>query len=119
MEFITFIENNHKERELIFFYLQYTGNEEELKKFAEFIKNSTYQMVGDYSDFQINLDVKISEDAVNQHCKLDYGCYSSMFNKVTGVFKNPLILDDKLTSDEMGKMCDECLYGTLITEYFK
>jgi len=84
MEYITFIERNHKEGEVFLSYLQYTGNEDELQKLEKFMSG------GDCSDFQINLDVRFRVDVVDQMCKLPYGWYSRMFEKVSGKFKFPL-----------------------------
>jgi hypothetical protein len=131
MEYITFIEHNHKENEMFVFYLQYTGNEEALEKFTQFVKKAEYDMDGDYSDFQINLDVKFSQDAVDQHCKLDYGSYSHMFQKVNGKFECPFegVEDDsddenngedyEINPIDLGYRFDELFYGTRIVDYFR
>ena len=103
MEFITFVERNNKECEVFLSYLQYTGNESELQRLEKFMRTSKTDLSGShYSDFQINLDVRFSADVVNQMCKLPYGQYSGMFEKVAGKFKFPPLEDtNALRMDEL------------------
>jgi hypothetical protein len=105
MEYITFIERNHKEGEVFLSYLQYTGNEDELQKLEKFMSGSKTDLRGGHcSEFQINLDVRFSVDVVDQMCKLPYGEYARMFEKVSGKFKFPLEDtegDTALRMDEM------------------
>jgi hypothetical protein len=82
MDYITFIENNHKDHEVFICYLQYTGNEEELDKLNTILSKSDFsKMCGDYSNFSMDINTRISEEAVNQHIKLRYGYYARMFQK--------------------------------------
>ena len=103
MEYITFIERNNKECEVFLSYLQYTGNEAELQMLEKFMRGSKTDLRGSHcSDFQMNLDVRFSVDVVDQMCKLPYGEYASMFEKVSGRFKfPPLDETDALRMDEL------------------
>lgn len=115
MEFITFVERNNKECEVFLSYLQYTGNEAELQRLEKFMRASKTDLRGgDYSDFQINLDVRFSADVVNQMCKLPYGEYASMFEKVAGKFKFPPLED---TEDDNAIRMDELFGGKRISMY--
>jgi hypothetical protein len=76
------------------------------------------------SDFQIDLDVKFSEEMVDQHCKLDYGMYFRMFNKVSGTFSIPFNYEKVttrfvMTPYEKAVILDQKFYGTHIRDYFK
>ena len=134
MEFIVFIEHNHKENETFVIYLQYTNNEESLKKLEEFINTADYSFLegGDYSDFEIDMSVKFSEDMVDQHCKLSFGTYSHMFQKVSGKFVFPFEVNKLifpfdtnetsqrvLNSYEKAKLLDQYFYHCCIRGCYK
>ena len=116
MEYITFIERNHKEGEVFLAYLQYTGNEDELQNLEKFMRSSKTDLRGGhYSEFQINLDVRFSVDVVDQMCKLPYGEYARMFEKVSGNFKFPL--ED--TEGDTALRMDELFGGNNISKYIE
>ena len=113
-----FLEHNHKERETFVFYLQYTNNEASLKKLEEFIKSSDHSyMDGDYSNFEIDLTVKFSEEMVDQHCKLPFGSYSHMFQKICGTFKYPFD-DDYYDEETAPRKMNEFDKAKILDEYF-
>jgi hypothetical protein len=115
MEYITFIEKNHKENETFIFYLQYTGNEEELQKLSNLIEEADFSSFrGDYSDFTMDVEHRISEDAVDQHCKLGYVGYTYMFQKANGKFEYPFD-DEPITND----ILHDAFFGAKITYYFE
>ena len=130
MEYITFIEHNRKERESFIFFLQYTGNEEMLTKLHTFVESadSSY-MDGDYSKFEMNIQNKLSESAVNEMITVQYGSYSRMFQKVNGKFsywfpdemedEDETIIKIKMDPEEKANKLDGCFFGCLIKGYFK
>jgi len=119
MSFITFKENNNKENETFIFFLQYDGNEEQLKKLNDIISKTDFSdLNGDYSTFEIEIETMISEEAVNQIIKVDLGCFSKLFNKCSGEFKFPSELFEELNESEMAFKLDELFYACNITNYF-
>ena len=114
MEYVRFIEHNRRENETYVYYLQYTNNEDDLNELKEFIDSSSSDtMTGDCSVFEINLDVKLTEDMVDEQCKLTYR------GKINGNFNNPLIYcEDNINKDEKRRLLDE-LFSTSILHYFK
>ena len=119
MEYITFIENNHKENEMFIFFLQYNGNEEMLTKFHEFLSSANYDMYGDYSDFQMDIKNKLSESTVNQMIKLQYGSYSQMFQKINGKFSFWILDETEMDPEKKGHILDKYLFGCKISAYFE
>ena len=120
MEYITFIENNHKENEMFVFYLQYTGNEEALHRLNTIVSQADFSdMYGDYSTFMMDITTRISEDAVNQHIKLNYGCYAPMFQKVNGIFTLPYQFDEDTPMRLYAEILDNYFFGNRIDRYFK
>jgi hypothetical protein len=78
-------------------------------------------MGGDYSSFQMNIEVKIPEEMVDIHCRLDYGSYASMFNKVNGIcimWKIWRRMVDKMDGFQVAKWLDENFYACKINESF-
>ena len=122
MEFITFIEHNHKELERFIFYLQWTGNEEPLTWLHKTVNRSCSGMEGDYSDFEMDIDVKFTEEMVDQHCKLNYGSYSRMFQKVVGhcmMWKGWRRDVEKMTEEEVANWLDRKFFGCCIGGLFE
>lgn len=122
MEFVTFIEQNHKEHETFVFYLQWTGNEEALTWLYDTIQLSSSDGCGDYSVFDMNIQVKFTEEMVDQHCKLHYGCYTHMFNKVTGICNMGRTLQDEVDGMDrydIGRWLDEQFYASRIQDWFQ
>ena len=119
MNFITFKENNNKENETFIFFLQYDGNEEQLNKLNDIISKTDFSDLNrDYSNFEIDIETMISEDAVNQLTKIDLGSFASLFNKCSGEFKFPSELFEELNESEMAFKLDELFYGCSIRDYF-
>jgi hypothetical protein len=120
-EFVVFYEKNHKENELFIFYLQWTGNEEELTKLHKFVSKARYDdMDGDYSQVKLDLSVKLPQSAVDLHCRLhDMNNYFNLFTKVTGMFKCPFgEKDEDMDEYETAKRIDEIFYSCNIRDMF-
>lgn len=118
-KYVIFLENNHKEKEQFLFYLQYNGNEDELKKLNVLIANAnTNCLSGDYSTFGIDITNFISENAANEHLCINLTNYSQTFTKCNGTFKLPTY-PDGMTSNEIAIWLDEQFYACSIVYCFK
>lgn len=92
MQFITVKQHNRDEDEVIIHFLQWNGNEEEIKKLQKLIElswNADTPLGTDYSDFECDIEHIISETAVNEMITLNYGFESIMFQKHIGIFRAP------------------------------
>jgi hypothetical protein len=122
LEFVPFIEYNTKENETFIFYLQWTGNEEQLTLLAEATgKAIADDMDGDFSLFSMDIGVKIPESAVDLHTKIKtFNGYFEMFTKCTGKFQSPFTLEeiDSIDGYEMAKLLDETFFATKIRQWF-
>jgi hypothetical protein len=123
LEFVLFSEKNHKENELFIFYLQWTGNEDELTKLNNLVSKAEYQD-GDWSEYYMDLTVKLPESHVDLHCKLsDMNSYHRLFKKVIGKFTYPFpasfipILDEYDEYETQECLVDE-LYSCKIPNWF-
>lgn len=90
IEFVKLIEKNDHEGETWVFWLQYTGNEEEIQKLDEMLKdwksNSKYEL-----DFELDTSLTVGEQTVDilvEH-QYDRGRYNPAHNKVSGTFTCP------------------------------
>lgn len=119
MQFITIIETNHKEHETFIHYCQVDGNEDELGKLMNVIDMSEGgdELSGDVCTFYCST-IRISEAAADEHIKLDYGCYSHMFQKHTGVFKCPQFGSLEEPYDA-ARALDEYFYACKLKNYFR
>lgn len=117
-KYVMFMESNHKEEEEFYFYLQYNGNEDELKKLNVLILNANpFWLDGDYSAFKIDINNLISENAVNEHLLSSLGYYCVKFTKCDGIFKLPTY-PDNMTSNEIADWLDQHFYACCIRNYF-
>jgi hypothetical protein len=122
LEFVPFIEKNTKENETFVFYLQWTGNEEQLTLLDEAIRKSCcHFMDGDYSLVTMDINVKIPESAVDIHTKLKhFNAFHNLFTKCTGTFSCPItreIIDSK-DEYEIASYLDEIFYTCKIMKMF-
>lgn len=121
--YVAFIEYCRKENLIHIYYLQYNGNEEELTKFYKYVHEAVetgYELGGDLSSFDMNLDTLISEEAVDSHTKLNDNPYVR-FLKLDGKFTCPISEDniDGTNSDDLAYVLDEHLYRCQIRYYFR
>lgn len=121
--YVTFIEYCRKDSLIRMHYLQHNGNEEELTKFYKYVHQAVetgYELGGDLSSFDMNLDTLISEEAVDSHTKLNDNPYVRFF-KLDGKFISPISEEyiDGTNSDELAYVLDEHLYRGQIRYYFK
>lgn len=122
MEYVTILETNHKEDESVLFYVQWTGNEEPLTWLYNIIKRSCCDyMCGNYSSFDMDTDVKFSEDMVDLQCRLPYGSYAAMFKKAKGECFIPKSWRKEAEDKDDYKVAtwlDDMFYGCRIPEIF-
>ena len=121
--YVTFIEYCRKDNLVRMHYLQHNGNEEELTKFYNYVNQAVetgYELGGDLSSFDMNLDTLIPEEAVDLHTTLNGNPYVR-FSKLDGTFECPISEDDieGTNSDDLAIILDERLYRGDIRYYFK
>lgn len=105
-------------KEEFYFYLQYNGNEDELKKLNVLISNANpFYLDGDYSAFEIDINNLISENAVNEHLLSSLGYHCGKFTKCDGIFKLPAYTDN-MSSDEIAIWIDQHFFACGIRNYF-
>lgn len=107
MHFVKFTETNDHEGEEWIFFLQVDGNGEELAKLEEMIE-SWEDESGCDADYQLGSDDEIPESEVDACVKHSTSGYMRAFNKVVGVFTNPV--EDDL---------DDLFYKGGIQDHFK
>ena len=120
--YVTFIEYCRKDNLIRMYYLQYNGNEEELTKFYNYVNQAVetgYELGGDLSSFDMNLDTLIPEEAVDLHTRLNDNPYVR-FSKLDGTFECPISEYDieGTNSDDLAIILDERLYCGNIRYYF-
>lgn len=116
-EYVIFVENNRKDNLVIINYLQYTGNEVEIAKLYKVINEAEeegYELYGDLSSFEMNIDNPVSEEAVDAHMNQDLGFYIR-FCKYDGKFICPFNEE----SDNSARGLDELLYREQMRDYFQ
>jgi hypothetical protein len=122
LEFVTFIEKNHKENETFIFFLQWTGNEAELRLLERATKEALLDdMSGDYVEVHLDTSARLCEATVDQMCCVkDTNNYNRMFTKCTGTFKCPLTEEEIETEDEylLARTLDESFYSCKIEKMF-
>lgn len=122
LEFVTFIEKNHKENETFIFFLQWTGNEAELRLLERATNKALLDdMYGDYVEVHLDASARLSEATVDQMCRVsDTNNYHRMFTKCTGTFKCPLTEEEIETEDEylLARTLDESFYSCKIEQMF-
>lgn len=107
MKFVKFTETNDHEGEEWIFFLQVDGNEAELAKMEDMIE-SWEDESGYDSGYQLGSDDEIPESEVDICVKHSPSGYMDTFNKVVGVFTNPV--EDDL---------DDLFYKGGIRDHFK
>ena len=103
-QFVAFTVYNTKEKEQFMFLCQWTGNEEALTKFNKLVKyvyDNVVDMGGDVVEIKGDIDVKLSESAVNEMLKLNkytitFCDFSRPFTKCYGKFILPKPLEELL-----------------------
>lgn len=114
MKFIKLVEHNDHEGETWRFWLQLDGNEEELHKLQEFIKEH------DLSEEFALYTKEIDESEVDILVKHTMSGYMDYDNKLTGTFTMKELdtseLDDE---DEIYESALELLYKGAVEEMFK
>ena len=121
MEFILLHEFNAKENESFIYFMQYTGNEETIASFSEFISKADYDEIGgDYVKFEIDTENLVSENTANEMIKCNFGSYSCMFSKLTGKMVDPFHGDsaEDMEGNEIATLLTDKFFGNRITELF-
>jgi hypothetical protein len=119
MKYVAFIEVNHKEHECYYTYLQYDGNEDVLNVFDQILKEADFSsMFGDYSEFFIDINNLLSEETINEQCKIKFDGYYP-FSVCKGKFD---FCDEEFfnkDSKEKALLLDEMFYANQIQNYFE
>jgi hypothetical protein len=122
LEFIPFIEQNMKENETFIFYLQWTGNEEQLMLLNKGIEHACYDDIyGDCSIVTMDINTKIPESAVDIHKRIQsLNGYHKMFTKCIGTFTCPYNEEtiESLDEFQMATLLDQTFYSCKIETMF-
>lgn len=120
MKFVLFTEYNHKEKESFFHFLQVDGNELELQNLKSFIDTAYFDsMIGDYSEFTLDLDNPVSENTAEEMSKVKIDRYNTTivicrgeldFESEKFYYKDPY---------ETATLLDETFYACQISRYFQ
>jgi hypothetical protein len=121
MNFVKFTEYNDNEGETWNFWLQYEGNEKELKRLNDIVELNNAAGF----DKQYSLDMTtFSEEEVDILVKHTDSGYMNYQNKIEGVLSVPEFNDDLFDyedeiDDEVFEWCDNNFYKGKIAELFK
>ena len=120
MKFVLFTEYNHKDKESFFHFLQLEGNELELQNLKSFIDNAYFDsMIGDYSEFTLDLDNPVSEQTVMEMSRVRI----DRFNTTMGICKGTFDFESEnfyyKDAYETAILLDETFYSCQIGKYFK
>jgi hypothetical protein len=122
MKFILLHEFNTKENESFIYFMQYTGNEETIASFSEFISKADYGNLegGEYVKFEIDSKNLVSENTADEMIKCNFGSYSYMFSKLTGKMVDPFYGDssEDMEGDEIATLLNDEFFGNRITKLF-
>jgi len=121
-KFILLHEFNTKENESFIYFMQYTGNEETIASFADFVSKADYDDMegGDYVKFEIDTENKVSENTADEMIKCNFGSYSHMFSKLTGKMVDPFRggSAEDMEGDEIATRLSDKFFGNRITKLF-
>ncbi len=112
-QYIIFVENNRKNFVSYISYLQYNGNEEELKKLYTYIKAiEDYEASGEMSEFSMDLEHKFSEEIVNQVIKTNeiVNVSYTSFEKFVGKFTCPINGYEDDSVDDLFELVNDKFY---------
>jgi hypothetical protein len=115
LKFVRLTEVNDWEGETWSFWLQYNGNEDDLRKLKEILEDQPEtEDEDDEEDFGFTLDLEdlVSEHIVNALVKYSSDGYFSDHNKVVGL----LILPEGLTADDLYKGKVRDFFNTEVPE---
>ena len=117
MSYYDFKEDCHRN-----IFLQYSGNEENLKNLADIINNNDQTgEIGDSSQSLIDINNYVSEATVDEMCKINtFGNYYNNHLKLSGIMK-PVIFDikDYMSRKDIMIEIDSKLYKCQIENYFE
>ena len=120
MQFIILQEHNQKEKESFIFFLQYTNNEEAIEKLAYYIKKAdTDDFYGDFSTFEIDTSVKLSQSTVEEMKNVNFGVFGPLFTVCKGKFSFDESAFINLDSTQIAYELDKLYYACRITDHFK
>ena len=119
VKYAVLVEVDHKEEESYYCFLQYEGNENELKKLMCAMDNVCFENLGDVSSYSLDIENLVSEQTAKEIQKLDVTNYMSA-QIMNGTFKLPFDVDDirdNSNDDNIWKF-DEYFYKSGIKKYF-
>jgi hypothetical protein len=115
MEFICFFEKSEKEEETYVHFLQFTGNEKQLKKFSVAIEKAHSK------SYSIDIENRVSERTVDDMMRVNGpNSYAPFFVKHVGKFKSPISIHTTGHSspERLFYYLEECLYCCHIEDHF-
>jgi hypothetical protein len=119
MKFILLHEFNTKENESFIYFMQYTGNEETIASFSEFISKADYDaMGGDYVKFEIDTENLVSKNTAVEMEKCNFGMFSILDGTMVDPFHGDSVKD--MEGDEIARRLNDEFYGygNTITKLF-
>jgi len=120
MKYVVFKEVNYREKDSFYFFLQYDGNEEKLIALADIMYRADYEgMCGDYSEFAIDVDNRVSQETVDEMLKVNMLCHEGSFEVCKGEFD--FYEEDfyGLDAKELALKLDDMFFYFDITKFFK
>jgi len=118
--YATFCENNLKEREVFYFFLQYNGNERELADLKYIVdKTKNVELYGDNSTFSLDITHLITESAAHQMVELSFGTYSRIFHIYKGKMSFHRFEYDHRDNLEIALKLDQDFYALRIGSLFR
>ena len=113
MEFITIREFNSKDKREVYYYCQWTGNEESLDRLATDIENAENELDGDYSFFWVDRTL-LPESVVDIQRKI----FKGTFTKCTGTFQWSKEDTENMDGYELAQFLDGCFYRYRLQQKF-
>jgi len=102
-------------------FLQYNGNEENIKNLANVINNNHQDgSIGDSCKSSIDIEHFVNEQTVDEMCKINTRGYYNSPLKLYGRMK-PIIfnINEYMTEDDIMSEIDDKLYKCKIKNYFE
>jgi len=121
-KFVLLHEYNTKENESFVYFMQYTGNEETIASFADFLSKADYDNMdgGEYVKFEIDTKNFVSENTADEMIKCNFGSYNYMFSKLTGKMVSPFHGDssEDMEGEKIATLLNDKFFGNRITKLF-
>ena len=118
-KYVLFIEENFYKPSIKCTYLQYNGNEKQIKLLHNIISSATYTTFVDYSKFYIDINNIIDNCCVNKHLDINIGI-NKLFSVCKGKFFIPVDIKnlENIDGDKLCELLDELFYNGKIENYW-